>query len=105
MKNIPPLYHWSPSRFRNLILTQGLRPTTPHHGVLTVCLGDTPLDAWALSGAMRPPEDWDLYEVHVADTQVYRVKHWGRWAEYRIPRAIHPRGVTYLATKTKEEHR
>lgn len=108
MKNIPPLYHWSPSFNRADILAYGLTPTTPHrNGTLTVCLGTDPLSAWALSGALRTGDpdrerhlSWDLFQVQVGDTPVFRRKHWGRWVEYRIPRTIRPVGITHVATKT-----
>lgn len=100
MRNIPPLYHWSPSRNRTSIRREGLRPTCPHMGRLTVCLGISPAEAWALSGAHRPEEGpWDLWQVHVADTPVFKSPHWGRYAELRIPRQIDPVGLVYVGSR------
>lgn len=102
MKDIPPLYHWSPSRNRAAILSEGLLPTCPSGKIgLAVCLGTDPLSAWSLSGDLHPEEPhWDLFQVHVSDTYVCRRKHWGRLVEYRIPRPILPRGVTYVGSRT-----
>ena len=101
MKNIPPLYHWSPTFNRPSIMREGLRPTCPtHDGTLAVCLGTDPATALAL----LPPYDGplDLYQVHVADTKVFRKVHWGRVAEYRVPRTISPRGIRWLGTRKGE---
>lgn len=108
MRNIPALYHWSPSFNRADILDYGLLARTPsgRHG-MCVCLGTDPLSAWALSGDLRrgdPDREryqtWDLFQVQVGDTPVHRVKHWDRWVEYRIPRDIKAVGISFLATKT-----
>lgn len=103
MRNLPPLYHWSPTANRDSIRRHGLEPTCPTRGVLTVCFGTSPAEAWALSGAHRPDiPSWDLWQANVADTPVYRHRHWGRFAEYRIPRPIHPRGLFLVATRGAE---
>jgi hypothetical protein len=100
VRNIPPLYHWSPTTNRDSIRRDGLTPTCPHHGVLTVCFGTSPAEAWALSGAHRPElGPYDLWQANVADTPVYRSRHWGRFVEYRIPRSIHPRGLFLVAAR------
>jgi hypothetical protein len=100
MRNIPPLYHWAPVLMRWSILEHGLLATCPHRdGTLVVCLGTDPLSAWALSGDLREPGIWDLFQVSVADTPVHRVKHWGRWAEYRIPRDIEAQGISHVGTR------
>jgi len=100
MRNLPPLYHWAPTACRDAILETGLRPSCPHRdGTLTVCLASTPSVAWALSGAMRERGAWDLWEVCVADTPVFRVRHWGRLCEWRIPRAIASHGLLLVASR------
>lgn len=100
MKNIPPLYHWAPQEAEKSIRRHGLRPTVPHRGTMVVCLATTPSEAWALlPWRDQEPEAWDLWQVHVSDTPLHRVKHWERWAEYRIPRAIKPQGLHKVASR------
>lgn len=100
MRHIPRLYHWAPSSARASILEHGLRPTCPtRNGTLAVCLSPDPVSAWALSGALREPGAWDLWQANVADTPVMRIRHWGRVAEYRIPRTILPCGLTLVAVR------
>lgn len=100
MRNIPPLYHWSPTVNRASIRRRGLRPTCPTGARgLAVCLGTSPVDAWALT-PREPGVEYDLWQVHVADTPVHRVRHWGRLAEVRVFRRIHQRGVQLVATRT-----
>lgn len=81
-------------------MAEGLQPLTPHRGRLVVCLATSASEAWALSGALRPKVDaWDLWEAHVSDTPVSRVRHWDRLVEYRIPRVILPQGVHWIGTR------
>ena len=106
MKNIPVLYHWAPRESREGILEQGLVPRTPSgNWGLCVCLGTSPAEAWELSGEIRTRSldsyAWDLYQVHVADTLVHIVQHWGRDAEYRIPRTIKAQGIALVASRNE----
>ncbi len=99
MRNIPPLYHWSPAENRASITRTGLHPTCPSGARgLAVCLASTPLDAWALA-PHTPGVEYDLWQVHLADTPVQRVRHWGRLAEWRVFRPIHHRGVVRVGTR------
>jgi hypothetical protein len=106
MRNIPPLYHWSPTSARASIRRQGLLPTCPSGRIgLAVCLATTPLMAWRLSKSSRElvgDGPWDLWEVYVADTPVSRVRHHGRLIEYRIPRTIGSSGLQLIATRGKD---
>lgn len=99
MRNIPPLYHWSPSANRSGITREGLQPTCPSGARgLAVCLGSSPLDAWALVPRVAGVE-YDLWQVHLEDTPVQRRRHWGRLAEWRVFRMIHRRGVVLVGTR------
>jgi hypothetical protein len=108
VRNIPTLYHWAPRAARESIEREGLLPTCPSgvrggEVVLCVCLARSPLDAWALVKAnQRGGGEWDLYQVCVSDTPVQKRKHWGRWTEIRVPRAILPQGVRRVASRVVE---
>lgn len=89
--NLPPLYHWSPLSARAGIVRRGLKPTCAtscsmmppgddHRGMhydeddevftfKAVCLGTSPIHAWALSGDISAEygEAWDLWEVRLDD--------------------------------------
>lgn len=71
---IPVLYHWSPVDRFDDIRTNGLRPHAPPANASVslpyVCLSPRPSRAWSLSGGMEigtEADDWDLYEVRIAD--------------------------------------
>lgn len=75
------LFHWSPRDRRETILREGLRPfsgpTCGADPLPYVCLGSTPRGAWALSGDTdwgHEQEDWDLWQVTLADTDEVRVR-------------------------------
>jgi len=57
------------------------------------------MDAWALVPNVEPGVEYDLWQVHVADTPVHRVRHWCRLAEWRVFRVIHQRGVVLVGTR------
>ena len=79
---LPALFHWSPRERRDEILRQGLRLFAASSGgapdgLPMICLGTSPRDAWLLSGDTnwgREEEDWDLWQVTLADYDQVRVR-------------------------------
>lgn len=119
------LYHWSSSIRRKNIRKRGLRPTTPTavwmrpdrpgeiigHGfvdlpeesILAVCLGTTPLTAWALSGAHSAERGdvWDLWQVLPDDEdEVHYRPHFGTSLdEVRIANLIQPGRLWFVGSR------
>lgn len=109
------LYHWSPTRNRDRIRHDGLKP-----GVKSlqgdwrppyVCFSDDPNLAWILSGAMWPEiKEWDLWMCHVptSDIEHYELildtyrdtgRHYVK--EYRVYSRVYKRDLIYLATRSQ----
>jgi hypothetical protein len=100
VKNIPPLYHWSPSRNRASIREKGLvpGPDMPHNGVPVVCLALDPHTGWRYRSRW-PALSWDLWQVNLADTPIFRRRDLDKVVEIRVPRTILPQGLTLLAVR------
>jgi hypothetical protein len=84
---LPALYHWSPRANRNDIRDHGLKPYASMRGAPEeqwamgcgcICLAAEPSQAWRLSGdidgASPDTEEWDLWEVRLADTDEVHVR-------------------------------
>lgn len=123
---LPPLYHWSRAAARPAITKRGLKPTCetavwvrpyrpgvvvghhradlPEDTILTVCLGTSPLTAWALSGALSGErgEEWDLWEVEIsADDEVHYRPHIGTLLdEVRVANRIPKSRVWRVGSRT-----
>ena len=123
----PPLFHWSPPAARKGIVRRGLRATCPtavpyvlpeepmkpgHHwidqdelpSVNCVCLGTSPMHAWALSGDISGVrgETWDLWEVRLDEQdRVYPHPEVGMsLGEVRVGNAIPKSRVLWVAERT-----
>lgn len=124
--HLPPLYHWSAPRARAGIVRRGLRPSCAtsasmlpvnpetHVGLHfdeddevwlfeAVCLGTSPIHAWALSGdiSAQQGEVWDLWEVRLdEDDLVFPHSFRGpALDEIRVANPIPKSRVTWVAER------
>jgi hypothetical protein len=113
---LPPLYHWSPLKRHEAIRSQGLQPYSPPpvdeenwpgfaRGFGCICLGLTPSSAWGLSGDMdhmSEIEEWDLWQVNLADNDEVRVRaeYGPQIKEIRVFNPIPPDRLWWVATRS-----
>lgn len=113
-----PLYHWAPQDRRGQIIRYGLRPRmrptvssvdgTGGEGWRApyVCLAESPMWAWALSGDLHPEVPaWDLWQVWLGDShEIRRIRNFyprddRRWYEVRVYDRVYKRGVLWVAER------
>lgn len=107
---IGPLYHWSPTERRQLILCDGLLlfQRSQHHSddeLLWpyICLSSSPSEAWSLSGALNYGEvdRFDLWQVWLPENAEVRPRAFfgDRIEEFKVYTAIPADHVWYVGTR------
>lgn len=112
LKDMPPLFHWSPTPRRRQINRYGLRvgqrpvQHPPGWRAPYVCFAETPSWAWALSGQFAErehrPGSWDLWQVNVNGKRGEVLesgddKH--RWHEVRVHERLYKAQMWFVGTR------
>lgn len=119
-----PLYHWSPRERRKSIDRLGLVPgkrnvcgpvyrwdadgneSREEFRQPMLCFGVTPAVAWAYSNDVwKHPGTWDLWEVHLIDTdEVHVLSNYGpRIREVRVANRIKKSRLVWVGERTVKE--
>ncbi len=99
------LYHWSPSKNRMSILSEGLRTKKPSpFGDFRpdyICLATTPSSGWGLLAEPELIDSWDLWQIAIDGKDQLEIR--GDFSPYirevRVLNNLHRRKLWHVATR------